>query len=67
MAKMAMKNKLTDYEDDDSNDYEYYEERKKIKRVDSDHNRRREIRNWKKVWSEHTNDYDEVDEFYGRR
>lgn len=67
MAKMAMKNKLTDYEDDDSNDYEYYEERKKIKRVDSDHNRRREIKNWKKVWSEHTNDYDEVDEFYGRR
>ena len=43
------------------------EERKKIKRVDSDHNRRREIKNWKKVWSEHTNDYDEVDEFYGRR
>jgi len=67
MAKMAMKNKLTDYEDDDSNDYESYEERKKIKRVDSDHNRRREIKNWKKVWSEHTNDYEEVEEFYGRR
>jgi hypothetical protein len=66
MAKMAMKKKLTDYEDD-SNDYEYYEERKKIKRVDSEHHRRREIRNWKKVWSEHTNDYDEVDEFYGQR
>ena len=66
MAKMAMKKKLIDYEDD-SNDYEYYEERKKIKRVDSDHNRKREIRNWKKVWSEHTNDYDEVDEFYGQR
>jgi hypothetical protein len=43
------------------------EERKKIKRVDSEHHRRREIRNWKKVWSEHTNDYDEVDEFYGQR
>ena len=50
MAKMAMKKKLIDYEDD-SNDYEYYEERKKIKRVDSEHHRRREIRNWKKVWS----------------
>ena len=66
MAKMAMKKKLIDYEDD-SNDYEYYEERKKIKRADSDHHKRREIRNWTKVWSEHTNDYDEVDEFYGQR
>ena len=61
-----MKNKTPDYEDD-SNDYEYYEERKKIKRVDSEHNKRREIRNWKKVWSEHTTDYDEMDEFYSRR
>jgi hypothetical protein len=60
------KNKTIDIEDD-SNDYEYYEERKKIKRVDSEHHRRREIKNWKKVWSEHTNDYDEVDEFYGQR
>lgn len=66
MAASAMKNKTPDYEDD-SNDYEYYEERKKIKRVDSEHNKRREIRNWKKVWSEHTTDYDEMDEFYGRR
>jgi len=60
------KNKTIDIEDD-SNDYEYYEERKKIKRVDSEHHRHREIKNWKKVWSEHTNDYDEVDEFYGQR
>ena len=60
-----MKNKKTSYEDD-HNDYEYYEERKKIKRVDSEHHKRRDIKNWKKVWSEHSDDYDEVDEFYAK-
>lgn len=60
-----MKNKKGSYEDD-HNDYEYYEERKKIKRVDSEHNKRRDIRNWKKAWSEHTDDYDEVDDFFSK-
>jgi hypothetical protein len=50
----------------DNDDYEWYEERKgKIKRVSSEHKPKREIRNWKKVWSQHTDDYDEHDEFYG--
>ena len=26
--------------------------------------RRRPVQNWKKVWSEHLEDYDEVDDFY---
>ena len=50
--------------EDDSNDYEYYEERKKIKQTQSTHKQKREIRNWKKVWSQHTDDFDEYDEFY---
>ena len=28
--------------------------------------RKRPVQNWKKVWSEHVEDYDEVDEFFGR-
>lgn len=26
--------------------------------------RKRPVQNWKKVWSEHVDDYDEVDDFY---
>ena len=26
--------------------------------------RRRPVQNWKKVWAEHVEDFDEVDEFY---
>ena len=26
--------------------------------------RKRPVQNWKKIWSEHVEDYDEVDEFY---
>jgi hypothetical protein len=63
-----MKNKHNS-EDFGNGDYEWYEERSKgkIKRVSSEHRPRREIRNWKKVWTEHTEDYDEHDEFYGRK
>lgn len=62
-----MKNNRTSYEDD-SFDYEPYEERKgKIKKVRTDVRPKREIKNWKKAWSEHTNDYDEREEFYGRK
>ena len=62
-----MKNNQAEF-DDHNNDYEWYEERGKgkIKRVRSDHRPKRETKNWKKVWSEHTTDYDEVDEFYGK-
>lgn len=61
-----MKNthRSTEY-DFDTRDYEPYEERKgKIKKVSSEHMPRRQVKNWKKAWSEHTDDYDERDEFY---
>jgi hypothetical protein len=48
-------------------EYEPYDGQKKIKKVSSEHVQRRQIKNWKKVWSEHENDYDEVDEFYDVR
>ena len=28
--------------------------------------KKRPVQNWKKVWAEHVEDYDEVDEFFGR-
>jgi hypothetical protein len=57
------------FEVEELNDYEWYEERgkDKIKRVKSDHKPKRETKNWKKAWTEHTDDYDERDEFYGRK
>jgi hypothetical protein len=62
-----MKKKHSEYIEND--DYEWYEERgkDKIKRVRTDVRPKRETRNWKKAWSEHTDDYDERDEFYGRQ
>jgi len=62
-----MKNRQRDIEE--FNDYEWYEERGKgkIKRVRTDIQPKRETKNWKKAWSEHTDDYDERDEFYGKR
>lgn len=50
--------KLSDAEYENES-YEDYMSRDK-KNAD----RRRPIRNWTKVWSDHTNDYDEVDDFY---
>ncbi len=47
--------------DEYDEDYEF-DQQDKGKKL-SDH-RRRPIKNWKKVWAEHTSDYDEVDEFY---
>ena len=52
---------------DDFDDYEPYEEKKgRIRQPDSENHKRREIRNWKKAWSEHTYDADEVDDFYAK-
>jgi hypothetical protein len=63
MAKM--KSNSNHYEDFD--DYEPYEEKKgRIRKVDSENHKRREIKNWKKAWSEHPEDYDERDEFFGK-
>lgn len=61
-----MKTRMID-DDFDDFDYEPYEERKgKIKRADSDNHKRREIKNWKKAWVDHSDDADEVDDFYAK-
>ena len=61
---MKTRNNSSQYDDFD---YEPYEERKgKIRRPDSENHKRREIRNWKKVWSDHENEADEVDDFYAK-
>lgn len=53
--------------DFDETDFEWYEEKRgKIKRVRSEHRPKRETRNWKRAWSQHPDDYDERDEFYGK-
>lgn len=46
----------TEYENDAYEDY--------MTRDKKNADRRRPIRNWTKVWSDHTNDYDEIDDFY---
>jgi hypothetical protein len=46
---------------------EYKSGKDKIKRVRSEHRPKRETTNWKKAWSNHLDDYDEKDEFYGKR
>lgn len=46
-----------EYEDD------YETDRQNKGKKLSDH-RRRPIKNWKKVWSEHNSDYEEVDDFF---
>lgn len=37
---------------------------KRIERPQTDINKKRPIRNLKKAWMEHTEDYDEIDDFY---
>lgn len=56
---MKSKNRNYTYEAEYEDDYDDKVKGKKL----SDH-RRRPIKNWKKVWAEHTSDYDEVDDFY---
>jgi hypothetical protein len=54
-----------DIEVDDTMDNRNERSRKKKIHLVSDE-RRRPVKNWKKVWSDHSTDYDEVDEFYGK-
>jgi hypothetical protein len=62
-----MKNRKlrADYEDDYA-DYAPYENRKKIKAPVAPSKQKRQIKNWKKAWSEHDDDYDAVDDFYSK-
>lgn len=55
------RNSTSHDEYDDDYDFDRNDKGKKL----SDH-RRRPIKNWKKVWAEHTSDYDEVDDFYAQ-
>lgn len=61
--KNSRKTKVPVYEFE-FDEYDLAEERKRKRTTEA---KRREIRNWKKAWSEHPNDYDEVDDFYMRR
>lgn len=62
-----MKTKKIGGYDDYTDYYEPYEERKgRIKRVASEHRPKRQVKNWKKAWSDHTEDYDDHDEFFGK-
>lgn len=61
-----MKNKK--FNDYDDFDYEPYEERKgRIKQVASVHRPKREIKNWKQAWNDHTDDFDSHDEFFAKK
>lgn len=61
-----MKSKNRNYIETEVNEYDDYDADKLKGKKLSDH-RRRPIRNWKKVWAEHTTDYDEVDDFYASK
>lgn len=50
--------KFNDYDDEYEDDY------RKPKKKDSP--RRRQVRNWKKAWSNNQGRYDEVDDFYSK-
>jgi len=54
------KSKNHAYDDyDDYDDDEDYTRGKKLHKEN-----RRSIKNWKKAWAQHENDYDELDDFY---
>ena len=55
----------TDYEIDDYVDHRQERARKKKIHLVPDE-RRRPVRNWTKVWTDHSTDYDEVDDFYAK-
>lgn len=38
---------------------------RKLKKVESDLHKKRPVKNYKKAWEEHEEDYEELDEFFG--
>lgn len=64
-VRNKMKSKNRSYTNDVEYEDDYDNDKLKGKKL-SDH-RRRPIKNWKKVWAEHTTDYDEVDDFYTQK
>jgi hypothetical protein len=47
-------------------DYDDYDEedRKRNKKLHQEH--RRPVRNWKKVWSEHSDDMEDIEKYYNK-
>lgn len=49
---------------------EFYEEEhvygKRLERPQSEISKKRPLKNYKKAWLEHVDDFDEVDDFYGK-
>lgn len=62
MSIKVKKFKLKQFDGYDENDIE---DRRPSKTENLDH--RRPVKNWKKAWSNHVEDYDEYDEFYGKK
>jgi hypothetical protein len=56
MSKSKNYKKYDDFDDED----QYFDAKK------PQHENRRAVKNWKKVWSEHEDDYDDVDYFHGK-
>lgn len=52
------KHKSNQYEYDDYDDYDDMPKKKSL----SDH--RRPIKNWKKAWIEHSDEYEDIEDFY---
>lgn len=49
---------------------EFYEDEntygKRLERAQSEISKKRPLKNYKKAWLEHVDDFDEVDDFYGK-
>ena len=60
---MTMKKYKTSYDEYHNDDYDHDQDDTKKKSL-RDH--RRPIRNWKKAWSDHTDDFDEIEDFYSK-
>ena len=59
MTVKKVKNKK--YTNSSRNDYYEIEENENLKKANT---ARRPITNWKKAWSEHEDDIDDIDDFY---
>lgn len=44
-------------------DYDDYDDDRQVKKQQA---HRRPVKNWKKVWTEHEDDFDDIDDFYTR-
>lgn len=65
-----MKHKKTHFSDkrlvEDDDYYDFSDKRKDAVRSKDDH-KRRPIKNWKKVWIDHSDEAEEIDDFYTKK